>query len=1119
VTGSVVLGDVIQIRDVGGNVSVTLSRPVYRVEGYPAARFTLTVEQARAQPSRLLLARYELVPFAGRANLLTELSGWLGEAEPTSVRLIYGPGGQGKSRLAAQFARHHAAGWTAWQARQAPPVSQRPARIEMPVGAGGLLVVVDYADRWPPSHLQAMITDMHVLARRLPEPLPLRVLLLTRTAGFWWEALEQRLDTDYGIPAAADVLQPLGGEVDRAELFAVAWRHFAAAMDTTGAGRAGPIPTPPSGLGEPGFGQVLTVHMAALAAADAHRHGETAPADPARVSAYLLKRERAHWQQWHARAEDPLPTPPQVMSRAVYTATLTGPMSQAQGIEVLVRARVASVPDNASQILDDHHKYYPPENPATVLEPLYPDRLGEDFIALTTPRQSPGATPSVVTGPGDPTGFADAWAATAIPGLLVPAAAEERPATWSGPAIAVLIETARRWRHIASDQLYPLLNAHPQLILHAGGPALISLVALPGVDLTLLETIEAQLPRHRHVDLDAGIAALTARLADHRLTTSNDPAEHAHIYHELGVRLRNAGLHQQALPATRNAIQTRQQLAAADRNAYLPGLADSLNNYALELADVGQRAEAAAVSEQAVELRRELAALNRDAYLPDLAMSLNNHALRLAESGRRAEAAAVSEQAVELRRELAALNRDAYLPDLAMSLNNHAVRLAESGRRAQAATLSQEAVDLHRELAALNRDAYLPDLAMSLNNHAPLLAELGRRAEAFPFSEQAVKLGRELAALNRDAYLPDLADSLTNHAALLAEVGRRAEAVPLSQEAVDLYTELARQNRDAYLPRLAASLHNHAALLAEAGRRAEAFRFSEQAVELRRELAALNRDAYLPDLATSLANHAQRLAGAGRRAEAFPFSEQAVKLRRELAALNRDAYLPGLAGSLIDHAALLAGMGRRAEAVPVSLEALDLHLELAALNRDAYLPGLATSLNNHGALLAESGRWTEAFPFSELAVKLRRELARKNRDAYLPVLATSLNNYAGQLAELGRRAEAVPLSQEAVDLHRELARQNRDAYLPDLAMSLNNHALLLAELGRRAEAVPLSQEAVDLHRELARQNRDAYLPRLAMSLSNHASRLAEVGQPTAAVSLSQEAAGLYAELTGQNREA
>src|SRR6266536_3056385 len=55
VTGSVVLGDVIQIQHVGGNVSVTLSRPTYRMEEFSAVAAGLTVAQARAQPSRLLL--------------------------------------------------------------------------------------------------------------------------------------------------------------------------------------------------------------------------------------------------------------------------------------------------------------------------------------------------------------------------------------------------------------------------------------------------------------------------------------------------------------------------------------------------------------------------------------------------------------------------------------------------------------------------------------------------------------------------------------------------------------------------------------------------------------------------------------------------------------------------------------------------------------------------------------------------------------------------------------------------------------------------------------------------------------------------------------------------------
>jgi hypothetical protein len=50
----------------------------------------------------------------------------------------------------------------------------------------------------------------------------------------------------------------------------------------------------------------------------------------------------------------------------------------------------------------------------------------------------------------------------------------------------------------------------------------------------------------------------------------------------------------------------------------------SVNNHANRLAEEGRRAEALAASQEAVDLYRELAAGNRDAYLPDLATSLWN---------------------------------------------------------------------------------------------------------------------------------------------------------------------------------------------------------------------------------------------------------------------------------------------------------------------------------------------------------------------------------------------------------------------------------------------------------------------------------------------------------------
>jgi len=109
----------------------------------------------------------------------------------------------------------------------------------------------------------------------------------------------------------------------------------------------------------------------------------------------------------------------------------------------------------AGQSVDDHGICYPPSEPDTVLEPLYSDRLGEDFLALSTPgHHVAGYTP-------------DPWAATATAQLLADSTAEHPPA-WAAGAATMLIETGRRWPHIATKQLYPLLRHHPELAAAAG---------------------------------------------------------------------------------------------------------------------------------------------------------------------------------------------------------------------------------------------------------------------------------------------------------------------------------------------------------------------------------------------------------------------------------------------------------------------------------------------------------------------------------------------------------------------------------------------------------------------------------------------------------------------------
>src|SRR6266545_1436306 len=496
--GSVVFGSVAMVSGVQGDITISeQARPLYFVDAHvPIADQQPSVSQARQQPSRLLHPRYELVRFVGRTEELNRLAAWRDSIEATSVLLVHGPGGQGKSRLAMQFAR--ASQQTEWEVLQAhhvddPAVAIRPNAASLQQGGRAatgrsVLLVVDYAERWPVSHLLELVASGARQGRRT------RVLLLARPTGRWWQYLAHCIDR-HEISSEEFGLRPLGEQINRRELFSAARDHFSKALDAPAARHL----SPPSSLEKADFHSVLAVHMAALAAVDAHHLGNQPPENPARISAYLLNREIVYWQALHTGTNYSVFTRPEVMGRAVFTATLTRPLAHVEGIRVLQRVNIADTAEGASQILDDHAYCYPAADPNTILEPLYPDQLGEDFLALSIPGH-----PHISAFTPDP------WAGGAIAHLLAPA--EENPSpTWARPVMAVLIETACRWRHVAKGQLYPLLLAHPELVREVGSAALIRLVDLPDVPPDVLERIHAHLPRD-HIDLAAGAAAVKARL-------------------------------------------------------------------------------------------------------------------------------------------------------------------------------------------------------------------------------------------------------------------------------------------------------------------------------------------------------------------------------------------------------------------------------------------------------------------------------------------------------------------------------------------------------------------------------------------------------------------------------
>ncbi|MER7945411.1 tetratricopeptide repeat protein [Streptomyces sp. NPDC094458] len=906
----------------------------------------------RELPSRMLNARNAVVGFHGRHDERRSLHAWLAEDARLSMRWLHGVGGQGKTRLADQLALEAGArGWKTVVATHGPGAVVRSASHDLRSdNHAGLLIIVDYADHWPLSHLNWLFSNS-----LLRQPgLPIRVLLLARTDDAWLPVSEAA--AEQGAATSQQRLDALPATVTaRTEMFSAARDGFAQHYGFA----ESPTVVPAVPLESAGMGLTLALHVTALVAVDAHVSGRRAPADMAGLTVYLLDREHAHWSRMaddgthHVGAtRGALRTTPEVMNHTVFVASLTGPQTHDRGRTALRDAGIHGASHRPDQILADHALCYPAAQPGdrTVLEPLYPDRLAEDFLALTLPGHSVTDYP------------AQAWAGPTSRLLTVRDEEGSAPAHLAR-ALTFLASAAMpdRWPHL-TGYVEEILRTDPLLALDAGGAALTALAAA-GLDTEVLEAIEERLPPGSHTDLDTGIAALVHGLAVRRLPRTRDPLTRARELDRLGGRLGFAGRHAEGLERTQEALETWRSLAAADPQTHETGLAGALTDLGIRLARVGRREEAVAPAQEAVGICRRAAEAATPGARTDaddgLATALNELGIRLSEVGRREEAVTAAAEAVALRRRLASTNPAVYEEGLAAALNNLGSFLSRAGHRSETLEIGQEVLAIQRRLTAEDRAAHEPQLATALSNLGIHLWEAHRMDEAHVPTREAVAIRRRLAAVNPAAYESHLADALANLGAHLAGAGFLEDAVPPTAEAVAIQRRLARANPAAYEPDLAWTLSNLGAHLYEVQRLPDALTAGREAVEVLRRLVGVNPAAHEQDLASGLGNLGVYLIRAGRPEEAAEASGESVAILRRLAAGNPALHEPELLRTWWTIADEHKNQRPHA-ALEAAEQAVRLCRRLVAAEPDTYATDLRIVLTAQADILRILGRMTEA---------------------------------------------------------------------------------------------------------------------------------------------------------------
>ncbi|MFF9273351.1 tetratricopeptide repeat protein, partial [Streptomyces rochei] len=593
-------------------------------------------------PAALLRADAEAVAFHGRESELADLHAWCETGPPDiQVRVLTGPGGQGKTRLARRLT--DTLGWRGWvTGHLSPDLTDDPTPDAAPpdfttlTTSLPLLLVVDYAETRP-RLLRRFITHLHRSRHRV------RVLLLARSDGQWRTGSLQAIADVRDLLEEAPVI-PLAPLIptsqapqDRRHAFHRAAHDLALLLPLLPALPAhewtalAATLRPPADLHEPRYDNVLTLQMAALVGLLQHgpRPVDAAPGTPPERT--LLQHEDRFWE---ASANSPayrLALPVPTLGAAVAVAALCGAGTKDEAVRVITT--LPSLPAHQTATTAAWLASLYPADGDRYWGSLQPDRIAE-YHASHTLTEGDILLPALLSAaaPGQQAHLITVLARAAI-------AHYNTGRTTASEQVLTILDTALDTAPLSNQGVQSAADALPY------PSRVIAPLALR------LSTVLA----HTHQQLAAGDPA--AYEPDLSMSLSN-----------LGIWLAEAGRHGEALTTTDEAVKIRRRLAQDNPAAYEPNLAGSLSNLGIQLAEMGHRREALTTTDEAVKIYRRLAQDNPATYEPNLATSLSNLGIQLAETGRHSEALTTTDEAVKIYRRLAQDNPATYEPNLATSL-------------------------------------------------------------------------------------------------------------------------------------------------------------------------------------------------------------------------------------------------------------------------------------------------------------------------------------------------------------------------------------------------------------------------------------------------------------------
>lgn len=1002
-------------------------------------------------PMAHIQARSGTVPFVGRDELHS-LTDWALDDEETStlrLSLVFGSGGVGKTRLAAELCKTlEAQGWFVGFLQRDPVPTDRDvawlATIVSPV-----LLVVDYAEDVPKTALVELIRALRATESRVC------ILLTARTTGTWWHQLIAAVGRN-GLSSAVPLLLELrSGEPWGASLFRRAAETFALLPGMAKASGKTPSTTT----------HWTALELIAQAWLDVSgAHADPLPSEREGLFDQILEREFDYWRR--SLINRGLPAyDSHLLAQLGTTISLLKPVSR----DRIVRA-IACIPEfeastpERSILVASLSELLAPTGGEQGLS-IRPDPIAEHLVlrelSLDLERWKVSGSPGLfraVPGDGD-----------VLTSLPPDEATVLNPQRYSETVLELhnLCEVITKLRSVPTSRAVELAAA----VITIGGMVLIDVATTKALEsggpFSRALEVAGQEPFGEipdHVSYGHSTLRTLAMLATQKfqpvpqLEDDNEAIEFVSARLDLAVRLLDAGKRHHATMAAKDAITILDDLGALQTKYR----AHAYTITAATLIAVGQVESA----KQAIAVATSIHTQASERDSSDTGDGLYWDVLTVAElsSGNYEAALAASDKALEVH-----AVRDfpvAYRTLRGGSLQYRAAVLSRIGKHEQALEAARDSVEHRRPLVEALPGAFLPDLADSLEALSVALIKLGLLNEASVSAEESLAIREQLSETQIEVFGADLAGSLLVAGVADFKLDKKTRARERADAALGIYQKLALVYPDEFQKeeQRARDICN---LMLD-----DALNIEDFLAIPKRLATAVRFGGAIPMSQMDVANlHKQE----GYR----PVDETPEFTIRGL--LSHNPVRPGLPdrASLerettdvvaAEEVTALAEIRLEAEDLPGAIEAyrLAIHILENAANSNATIVRSAhmTALIGLSHALQLRGLEVESLSTLTTAMDIERTLRRTDFQRDPHAVARTLFTLGKRLAAAGETERSLAIAQDAVSLLRGCREHMSDLVLSDLAMALYVEASCLFVADAVPEAVVSLTEAVELLRDL-----------------------------------------------------